>query len=49
VNQVLNVVESKFLVSWASSAARLASVRAADAPASLTDDSVLHLADAYPV
>src|SRR5689334_2160420 len=48
MNQVLNVEASKFLVSSASIAARLASVRVADALARVSDDSVPHLAEAYP-
>jgi hypothetical protein len=48
-NHVLKVVESKLRVSIASRAARFASVRAADAVASLMEDSVPHFADAKPV
>src|ERR1700759_4920307 len=48
VNQALNEAESSVRVTIASVSARFARVRAAEALASVTDESVPHLAAAYP-
>ena len=45
VNQALNVVESRSLVAMASRLARFASLRAADALARSSRDSLLHFAE----